>query len=66
MKHCDQGAEKMFGPNMNEAVEGWRMLQNEELRNLLFFTSFTAPWALATDFQFHDHFTDGRSPSTSD
>jgi hypothetical protein len=24
------------------------------------------PWALAFDFQFHDHFTDGRTPWTSD
>jgi hypothetical protein len=24
------------------------------------------PWALASDFQFHDHFTDGRTPWTSD
>jgi hypothetical protein len=23
------------------------------------------PWALASDFQFHDHFTDGRTPWTS-
>jgi hypothetical protein len=24
------------------------------------------PWALASAFQFHDHFTDGRTPWTSD
>jgi hypothetical protein len=24
------------------------------------------PWALASDFQFHNHFTDGRTPWTSD
>jgi hypothetical protein len=24
------------------------------------------PWALASDFQFHDHFTDGRTPLTGD
>jgi hypothetical protein len=24
------------------------------------------PWALAYTFQFHDHFTDGRTPWTSD
>jgi hypothetical protein len=24
------------------------------------------PWALASDFQFYDHFTDGRTPWTSD
>jgi hypothetical protein len=24
------------------------------------------PWVLASDFQFHDHFTDGRTPWTSD
>jgi hypothetical protein len=24
------------------------------------------PWALASDFQFHDHFTDGRTPWTRD
>jgi hypothetical protein len=23
-------------------------------------------WALASDFEFHDHFTDGRAPWTSD
>jgi hypothetical protein len=25
-----------------------------------------SPWALASAFQFHDHFTDGRTPWTSD
>jgi hypothetical protein len=25
-----------------------------------FFTGSTVPWALTPDFQFHDHFTDGR------
>jgi hypothetical protein len=24
------------------------------------------PWALASDFQFHDHFTDGRTPWSGD
>jgi hypothetical protein len=24
------------------------------------------PWALASDFQFHDHFTEGRTPWTGD
>jgi hypothetical protein len=30
------------------------------------FTGSTAPSTLASDFQFHDHFTDGRNPRTSD
>jgi hypothetical protein len=33
---------------------------------LFFFTGSTAPWALASDFQFRDHFTDCRPPWTSD
>jgi hypothetical protein len=28
--------------------------------------SVQPPWALASAFQFHDHFTDGRAPWTSD
>jgi hypothetical protein len=36
------------------------------LRANIFFTDSTAPWALASDFQFHDHFRDGRTPWTSD
>jgi hypothetical protein len=34
----------------------------------LFFVSLTLqpPWALDSDFQFHDNFTDGRTPWTSD
>jgi hypothetical protein len=39
-------------------------------RALLFFFSLSLalqpPWALASDFQFHDYFTDGRTPWTSD
>jgi hypothetical protein len=31
-----------------------------------FFTGSTDPLALASDFQFHDHFTGGRTPWTSD
>jgi hypothetical protein len=27
---------------------------------------YSPPWALASDIQFHDHFTDGRTPWTSD
>jgi hypothetical protein len=36
--------------------------------NIHFFISLALqpPWALASDFQFHDHFTDGRTPWTSD
>jgi hypothetical protein len=32
----------------------------------LFSLAVQPPWALASDFQFHDHFTDGRTPWTSD
>jgi hypothetical protein len=37
----------------------------------IFFSPFFSlalqpPWALASDFQFHDNFTDGRTPWTSD
>jgi hypothetical protein len=31
-----------------------------------FVTGSTAPWALASDFQFHDHFTDSRAPWAND
>jgi hypothetical protein len=33
---------------------------------LLFSLALQTPWALASDFQFHDHFTDRRTPWTSD
>jgi hypothetical protein len=32
----------------------------------VFSLALQPPWALASDFQFHDHFTDGRTPWTSD
>jgi hypothetical protein len=31
-----------------------------------FSLALQSPWALASDFQFHDHFTDGRTPWMSD
>jgi hypothetical protein len=31
---------------------------------LFFSLALQPPWALASDFQFHDHFTDGRTPWT--
>jgi hypothetical protein len=34
--------------------------------NNFFHWLYNAPWALASDFQFHDHFTDGRTSWTSD
>jgi hypothetical protein len=34
--------------------------------HIFLLTGSTAPWALASAFQFHDHFTDGRTPWTSD
>jgi hypothetical protein len=33
---------------------------------LIFSLALQPPWALASAFQFHDHFTDGRTPWTSD
>jgi hypothetical protein len=32
----------------------------------IFSLALQPPWALASDFQFRDHFTDGRTPWTSD
>jgi hypothetical protein len=32
----------------------------------LFSLALQSPWALASDFQFYDHFTDGRTPWMSD
>jgi hypothetical protein len=29
-------------------------------------TALQSPWAVVSAFQFHDHFTDGRTPWTSD
>jgi hypothetical protein len=34
--------------------------------NIFFSLALQPPWALASAFQFHDHFTDGRTPRTSD
>jgi hypothetical protein len=37
------------------------------LQTIRYFTlALQPPWALASTFQFHDHFTDGRTPWTSD
>jgi hypothetical protein len=33
---------------------------------IFFSLALQLPWALASDFQFHDYFTDGRTPWTSD
>jgi hypothetical protein len=33
---------------------------------LSFSLALQSPWALASVYQFHDHFTDGRTPWTSD
>jgi hypothetical protein len=33
---------------------------------IIFSLALQPPWALASAFQFHDHFTDGRTPWTSD
>jgi hypothetical protein len=33
---------------------------------VFFLLALQPPWALASDFQFHNHFTDGRTPWTSD
>jgi hypothetical protein len=35
-------------------------------RVFFFSLALQPPWALASAFQFHDHFTDGRTPWTSD
>jgi hypothetical protein len=43
---------------------GWSLWTLQQASFLL--TGSTAPWALASDFQFHDHFTDGRTNWTSD
>jgi hypothetical protein len=34
--------------------------------HLFFSLALQPPWALASAFQFHDHFTNGRTPWTSD
>jgi hypothetical protein len=35
--------------------------------NVIFFSlALQPPWALASAFQFHNHFTEGRTPWTSD
>jgi hypothetical protein len=39
-------------------------LQGEPIE--IFFNGFTAPLGPGLCFQFHDHFTDGRTPLTSD
>jgi hypothetical protein len=36
----EQGAERIFGPKMEEVVGGWRRLHNEELHNLLRFAEY--------------------------
>jgi hypothetical protein len=38
----------------------------QEQRMRSFSVDLQPPWALASDFQFHDHFTDGRTSWTSD
>jgi hypothetical protein len=46
-----------------------RELNTFEVKNTSLFSppqALKPPWALASDFQFHDHFTDGRTPWTSD
>jgi hypothetical protein len=60
----------------------WTVIGNDMIHNqllrwlrshyllLCFFSAGSTPpspsWALASNFQFHDHFTDGRTPWTSD
>jgi hypothetical protein len=39
---------------------------NSTSTNNLFLLTLQPPWALVSDFQFHDHFTDGRTHWTSD
>jgi hypothetical protein len=41
-------------------------IQVKGLWSAIIFTGSRAPWALASDFQFHDNFTDGRTPWTGD
>jgi hypothetical protein len=36
------------------------------LYTIFFSLALQPPWALASIFQFHDHFTEGRTPWTSD
>jgi hypothetical protein len=36
------------------------------IKKLIFPLALQPPWALASDFQFHDHFTGGRTHWTSD
>jgi hypothetical protein len=37
-----------------------------KLLDFIFVLALQPPWALDSDFQFHDYFTDGRTPWTSD
>jgi hypothetical protein len=52
--------------NQVQVEDHWSSLV-EVVMNLSFFLlALQPPWALASAFQFHDHFTDGRTPWTSD
>jgi hypothetical protein len=42
------------------------LICSQSLKSLSTSLPLQPPWALASDVQFHDHFTDGRTPWTSD
>jgi hypothetical protein len=54
----------------NKLISKWSLSSNPNTDSILtrsyclFFV--TGPWALASDFHFHEHLTDGRAPWTSD
>jgi hypothetical protein len=67
------------GREIDYIIKYWRVLprsgspvREQDLREEIgcrpfsFSLSLQPPWSMASDFQFHDHFTDGRTPWTSD
>jgi hypothetical protein len=48
-------------------IKIYKLLSEAVFHVTIFFSlALQPPWALVSDFQFHDHFTDGRTPWTRD